>query len=982
MVKEVDISKNNSNTDDKISFIEVNKLLRDLVLFDTWFEKILIEKVNFNDINGSFKYIEGENGYLNVVSSDFSLSSSLSFEPGLFRVHIDKLHEYKKDIKINGDVIFNYENLLEFTSSIELNVHDDVKLNIYTLANEKKLHYRVDSLKDITSIKHTVDILKLDKKVKYWVDDAIKMSSLSLKSVNGWFEYSKLSDAINNLHIKAIVNKLNYTYNQKIDSVYSDYTNIEFKNGILTIKPKNTYTYGVNLDDSWLKIDFTKKQEILTLHLLFDGMLNDDMLYILNTYKIKVPFKQTKGTMDTNLRLIVNLSTIEVDALGKFTTKEAQINYLGLDIDVFNANVFLNNFNVKVNKMLAKYKDIATASVNLDFNAKDNIGKMGFNFKDISLKEKEFTLNQDTLNVDYIISPKSDYINIDKSIWKYYNREIYVNSVKVPFNLKQLTATIPSSFVSIEDLASSKVSGKLVIKPLDIDLDLDIESFKFNNIKLDQKSAKLKLEIDEKVKLYSKNKTDFKVNDTKLELNNIGLNLIDNQLSLNNLSINMDDTLISKISGHYSLNENTGEIDIHNIDLFNKKVGEIFKNNLSSKISIKHNDEETTFHSNQFDIDYLLRDDNWQLKLNSFNKLNNNSTLLKKYYLHDGNISISKKYDEKDIKYSAKVIYPYKILVKGNEPVQNYKIDGHLNSNNIFLNINNTVHVNIDDYIDIKAHNVGINIDELLNLLDNDNKKQSNNLKLEIDAKNCFIFFTKDRHAVSDNMKLTYNNSILKAELSHKKGMAWFELDNGQFRLHGNNFGDEFMQNIFALSKFKNGSLEFSMYGSPKDYNGTIYVQNTTIHNYVILNNVLAFVNTIPSLMTFSLPGYNQHGLFVNSAYINFKAKDDIYKISDISMKSKEISIVGKGEASIKKNNIDLDLNLKTDLGSSISKIPLVGYILLGDDTVSASLKVEGKLDDPKVHTRLIRDIVVAPLNIIKRTILLPFNLLRGKDKK
>ena len=99
-------------------------------------------------------------------------------------------------------------------------------------------------------------------------------------------------------------------------------------------------------------------------------------------------------------------------------------------------------------------------------------------------------------------------------------------------------------------------------------------------------------------------------------------------------------------------------------------------------------------------------------------------------------------------------------------------------------------------------------------------------------------------------------------------------------------------------------------------------------------------------------------------------------------MKSKEVSIVGKGKVSIKKNKIDLDLNLKTDLGSSISKIPLVGYILLGDDTISVSLKVDGKLDNPKVKTKLVQDIVVAPLNIIKRTILLPYNLITGKHKK
>ena len=48
------------------------------------------------------------------------------------------------------------------------------------------------------------------------------------------------------------------------------------------------------LDKSWLKIDFTQKDEILTLHLLFDGKLNKDLLKVLNRYKIKLPFLQRK----------------------------------------------------------------------------------------------------------------------------------------------------------------------------------------------------------------------------------------------------------------------------------------------------------------------------------------------------------------------------------------------------------------------------------------------------------------------------------------------------------------------------------------------------------------------------------------------------------------------------------------------------------------------------------------------------------------
>jgi hypothetical protein len=100
-------------------------------------------------------------------------------------------------------------------------------------------------------------------------------------------------------------------------------------------------------------------------------------------------------------------------------------------------------------------------------------------------------------------------------------------------------------------------------------------------------------------------------------------------------------------------------------------------------------------------------------------------------------------------------------------------------------------------------------------------------------------------------------------------------------------------------------------------------------------------------------------------------------------LKSQEIEIVGLGEASIKENSINLDLNLKTQLGSSFSKIPLLGHILLGEESISTTLTVTGALDDPDVNTQLAKDIAIAPYNIIKRTLMIPLDLFKdNKDKE
>jgi len=76
-------------------------------------------------------------------------------------------------------------------------------------------------------------------------------------------------------------------------------------------------------------------------------------------------------------------------------------------------------------------------------------------------------------------------------------------------------------------------------------------------------------------------------------------------------------------------------------------------------------------------------------------------------------------------------------------------------------------------------------------------------------------------------------------------------------------------------------------------------------------------------------------------------------------------------------------LTLKTDLGSSLGKVPMVGYILLGDDgSLATTLTLSGKLDDPEIDTAIAKEIVTAPFNILKRTLVYPFLWMMDDKKK
>jgi len=74
--------------------------------------------------------------------------------------------------------------------------------------------------------------------------------------------------------------------------------------------------------------------------------------------------------------------------------------------------------------------------------------------------------------------------------------------------------------------------------------------------------------------------------------------------------------------------------------------------------------------------------------------------------------------------------------------------------------------------------------------------------------------------------------------------------------------------------------------------------------------------------------------------------------------------------------HIDLAIRSVREFGKMVGKIPLLGYILMGDDnSMTVGLQITGTLDDPKVNTTVAQDILTLPLQILKRTIIAPSRL-------
>ena len=982
-IKEINIKKEKKN-DTKIDFNEINNIFKKLTLFDNWFEHIAIEKIKFNDITASFSYSNGDRGFLIASSPYISLKSTLFFESHLFNIKITEFKDLKRNINLNGDVIFD-SHALELTANLNININNDMKLNILATTTPEQLLYKIKSDEYIKSIQYLVDQFGLQDGVRYWLVDAIDMSQATLNSAYGWVDYSDLDNAYKNIYASATLKNLNYTYDPKLDAIHTKTTDIEFKDGVLYIYPKQAYTYGFFLDKSWLKIDFSlPKQELLTLDLKFNALLDKNLLYLLNHYNIKLPFLQNSGKVKTDLQIKVGLRDIDVSAKGNFYTKRANFTYLGLNLDIFNATIQLDNYDVKIDNMLAKYKDIASAFVDVSLDTKHNRGYINFNIKKVDFDKQKLKLNRST-KVSYQISPNKDIIKVNSSSWNFHDKVVKVAALNIPFYLDKLLAKIPSTPIKIPTVGSAYVKGSHSFKTQKLNLDINILDFIYSDIEFMQKSSKFKLTYQNKeLSLKLLKKINLNINGIRSTIGESLLSVKNNKLNIKYSSFNINKNVQGVLDATYDISKKGGYINLYNLKMQNSSVGKLFSHKKRIKLNIKSISDTTYINSAQLDTNFVLNNKRWILKINSLKELSNYSPILQNYLIDNGALTVEKEYNTDTINFNANTTYPYKIVVLDNKPIENYKINGTYNTKNekIAVNINNFIDISIDNMIKVTAKKVGLNIGEIFGFFNNKPKAKSTGKtkKITFSATNSYIYISKERHAIADKIYLEYSKEVTTAQLLYKNGNAGFILDDGIFYLYGKNFNNIFMEKLFASSKFKGGRLDFKISGNTKKSHGVFHIKDTTILKYTILNNILAFVNTIPALVTFSLPGYNKNGLKVSSAYVNFSVdENNHFDINDIALNSKEVTIIGRGEADYNKNSIDLDLNLKTDLGSTLSKIPIVGYIFFDNDTISTSLKVVGKLDNPQVETQLAQDIVVAPLNIIKRTFLLPIHLITGE---
>ena len=738
---------------------------------------------------------------------------------------------------------------------------------------------------------------------------------------------------------------------------------------------------------------------------------------------MRIFFKNNDFLIDNNffiLRLSLNKQGENINAdIKKLFLKDYNLSIDGnLNIDTRSEFYYLN---AKANSHLT------------DFNASISYkkGLMAYEFKDINTKEfsqifkelerkitlpKELVwwlangakgdfyhiaylkgfadLNRENYHLDEIESEafvQNVKIQLDKNMSAILIPELHLKLAKqrLDFNFNQASyeeGNLNASKVYLYDLFNKNIGIALHIQGENLKYDERLnEALKNYGFSLPfyQKSGKIKSNLNLKIGLDESNVLEY---NGEFELENAALSLLDFNVSKAFVSLKQNDLSIKNASVKNDFLE--ANIDA-NIDL-NAKKGEFI-----TQISRLYNDFiDIKNQKINFSLDFAeavkIFVPDWGLNLNFGNGIEANlnkvaalapySSLAQKFGLQNASNLYYKSENSKDfILQIDEAQFKSDFLNADKSPYKNDSFS--INNQNDIMKINTKSNL-ISAVLTKKNKEIHIN-----NLSYIYKKSEDGSFKLEDENINFgganfgIILEDMNKTLQFDRIEASLNKGILEAKAS--KNEANFELyyaEDKDLKLSANNMNDEFINTFLQKQAMQGGTFNLNINGSGLDFfQGNFELKNTFAKDLKGINTLVSFIDTVPSLLLFKTPTFNEKGLSFVDGKVVFNRKKDLLNIESISLHGDSVDIFGLGSANLRLDTLDIDLELKTlkSASTAISKVPILNYVILGkDQEISTNLKVDGTFENPKFHTQILTDTLKTPYNLIKNIIQLPANLL------
>ena len=903
-------------------------------------------------------------------AKNIEIISSKNYQKTALNIHkefylISKILPFFQEIKLenikyNNKLIFkkiklSHNNIYIYSKDLYLNGRFKLKYNV-TYISLDVLKYKKYKFKNIFVIIYYTpkniyaNINMLYQKKPFYI--ALKISDFyiynSVLFPKLAFNYNNFRLNLNDCNINGKINTTNYNFNEKIVCKHINIKNKFFIDSFynkITLNKKDIYLSAKKASLGYKKLDINNSL-LLNYNFYFSFPLKDLML---NARKIQINYKKYKIFSNNlalnynvnNKNLFLHTTNLHTKNNINFSSKEIVIYKTGKTLYYLNKNSLQNKY---INLFAKKIKGNLSKILITDI-----IGKI-FKF-DTFIKSPVINLKTKSAK-----SPKIIVNNIvfDNNILKFNKNYTFKTHTKTLFDknvdgiLNYFKITIPLIQTKGKNEINLSISSNLKKFNLNYYVKSQNSVFKIKNFKIPFNYKRLIIKGN--------------LNKSYISLNNFNFPYrFLNTVFDTNTTVNIPGKYLNSFVYIKKLNIDK-YIEIKN---FNEKIAlDLVKNYLfilNSAIFINLQNKTIYF----YDLKRLL-------KYSIFNEIFQNGEAIVK--LLKNKVAIFVNADTK-----------YPVILNQKDP-KKIKANILITKNNIDINTNNgKVEIKNLEKLNAFVKNKDIDIIGLVNIIKcvdklvNEINESDTNANFKVAVNGIDTNFTYKVHKFITKKAMFEYNKEFKFSAKYGKSSLSGHTKNGYLLIEGKHYNTKTLIPLLDFfTHFSKIDLDFILIKSPENfYTGKIFINSAIVKDLKLLNNIIAFVNTVPALLTLHSPGYSSKGYKIKKGFISYILYNNVLYFKQIKINGINLDFNGKGYIDLNKDLIKLKLNVIVKL--KLKKIPLVGkalsYLFFGKDGyLHINIIVSGVTDNPKIK----QDFgfgIESPFILFKRALTLPFNI-------
>ncbi len=786
---------------------------------------------------------------LALNADDLHLDATLIREQDDIRIIVTDLSSTTFNSSARGSFLVD-ANTFQVRGEVQANLADCLPVQLSIAVDDQGISFQGQESGEITTIKPFVDLFGLKQNIQPWITDYLKASRYQLNSISGHIPWHDPAILLDTLTANVRVDDCAYTFAQGLEPIKADYAELTYSKEVLDIIPHGSSFYGQDGGESRLDINFNDPANILlTASIKTKASANDDIVKLLDYYKVELPFVQTAGTVDSDLTLAINLNRKEVQINGAFEFGESVFTHEGISYRVQGGRVELHNRDIAVDGLDMWKEDffrvridgpISFEPLKMDLNVE--IVRVTLPLKDIAL---ELDSTEDPLRLSYSFREGAGTLVAQPSHWTLGSRTLRLDAFSMPLDFRQFAGTMPPTRLVAPSRSELYVSGEFNIEEQFANMQVALKHLQIPSLALAQESLDVDFHFDGQLHVTTDKASRWQIAGRGMTFSPLDLWYgKDRRLRIEKGQIQSAGFVDTRFRGSYDFSAGQGRFHLDELNF--KKKGSTtfleFPDDLVLDIGV---DEDATWVAlDQLGLFLLSEEEGgWEVAIRDLAKLLEHSRLLQRLKISGGTVHLETVSSSSPLQFSGKISSAYDFLVQGDQPQSDYDFSGTYGETGLDLVVNKDFSLHYSDAITIHSRNLGFNVPAILrfrkdrqeqNIADD---REKDALELTLQAEESFVFFRKENRILADTMTLTVRGDKRVFDITHGQGKLVAKLLGDSISLKGQKLDDRFINALIADANVEGGYLRVVAKGTLDTFSAIMQTDETLLKEYAMLNN-------------------------------------------------------------------------------------------------------------------------------------------------